>query len=48
MRKPASSFLRCFDYELRATFDGASSGTKTLSSFDSRQKATINIKIEKK
>jgi hypothetical protein len=36
------------DYELRATFQGASSGAKTLSSFDSRKKATINLKLNKK
>jgi hypothetical protein len=36
------------DYELRADFQGASSGPKTLSSFDSRKKAVINLKLNKK
>jgi hypothetical protein len=36
------------DYELRADFQGASSGTKTLSSFDSRKEAIINIKLNPK
>jgi hypothetical protein len=36
------------DYELKADFQGASSGTKTLSSFDSRKQATINLKLNKK
>jgi len=36
------------DYELKADFQGASSGAKTLSSFDSRKKATINLKLAKK
>ena len=36
------------DYELKADFQGASSGTKTLSSFDSRKKAFINLKLNKK
>ena len=34
------------DYELKADFKGASSGPKTLSSFDSRKKATINLKLQ--
>jgi two-component SAPR family response regulator len=33
------------DYELRATFSGTSSSTKTLSSFDSRKEAVINLKL---
>jgi Carboxypeptidase regulatory-like domain len=33
------------DYELRADYSGASSGTKTLSSFDSRKQAVINLKL---
>ena len=33
------------DYELQADFQGASSGTKTLSSFDSRKEAIINLKL---
>jgi hypothetical protein len=36
------------DYELRAQYQGASSGTKTLSSFDTRKTAIINLKVEKK
>ena len=36
------------DYELRADYQGASSGPRTLSSFDSRKKATINLKLVKK
>ena len=36
------------DYELKADYQGASSGPKTLSSFDSRKKAVINLKLAKK
>ena len=38
------------DYELRAEMQsqGESSGTKTLSSFDSRKQATINLKLNPK
>ena len=36
------------DYELKADFQGASSGPKTLSSFDSKKKAVINLKLNKK
>ncbi len=36
------------DYELRANYQGASSGTKTLSSFDSRKEAIINLKLNSK
>ncbi len=36
------------DYELRADFHGAASSPKTLSSFDSRKKAVINLKLNKK
>ncbi len=36
------------DYELRADFDGSSSGAKTLSSFDSRKTAIMNLKLEPK
>lgn len=35
------------DYELKAEHQGASSGSKTLSSFDSRKSAVINLKIDK-
>jgi hypothetical protein len=36
------------DYELKAEFQGAASGPKTLSSFDSKKVATINLKLNKK
>lgn len=36
------------DYELKADYQGASSGTKTLTSFDSRPQAVINLKLEPK
>lgn len=36
------------DYELKADYQGASSGPKTLSSFDSRKNATINLKLNPK
>ncbi len=36
------------DYELKADFRGGSSPVKTLSVFDSRKKATINLKVEPK
>jgi hypothetical protein len=36
------------DYELSATFQGAASGTKTLSVFDSRTDAVINLKLNPK
>lgn len=36
------------DYELRADYQGASSGSKTLSSFDSRKQAVINLKLASK
>jgi hypothetical protein len=36
------------DYELRAEYQGASSSTKTLSSFDSRKQAIINLQLNKK
>ena len=35
------------DYELKADHQGASSGGKTLSSFDSRKTAVINLKLNK-
>jgi hypothetical protein len=35
------------DYELRAENKGESSPTKTLSSFDSRKDASINLKVKK-
>jgi len=36
------------DYELKADYQGASSPSKTLSSFDSRKEATLNLKLNKK
>jgi len=36
------------DYELKAEHQGATSSVKTLSAFDSRKQAVINLKIEKK
>jgi hypothetical protein len=36
------------DYELRADFSGASSSTHTLSSFDNRKEAIINLKLNPK
>jgi len=36
------------DYRLKADHNGASSGSKTLSSFDSRKQATINLKLNAK
>ena len=36
------------DYELKANHTGTSSDVKTLSSFDSRTKAVINLKLEPK
>jgi hypothetical protein len=35
------------DYELKAEFKGASSSTKTLSSFDGRKTPVINLKLDK-
>jgi hypothetical protein len=36
------------DYELKAESQGAASGAKTLSSFDSRKQAIINLKLNPK
>jgi Carboxypeptidase regulatory-like domain len=36
------------DYELKAEYQGSSSSTKTVSSFDSRKAVTINLKLNKK
>jgi hypothetical protein len=36
------------DYELKADFRGAASATKSLSSFDSRKEAILNLKLDKK
>jgi hypothetical protein len=38
---------RDIDYELKADHQGKSSGTRTLSSFDGRRKAVINLKLPK-
>ena len=36
------------DYELKADYQGASSNTKTMSSFDSRKQTTLNLKLNPK
>ena len=36
------------DYEVKADFKGASSKTRTLSVFDQRKKALLDLKLEKK
>lgn len=36
------------DYELTATFQGTASRTRTLSVFDSRKEAIMNLKLEAK
>jgi protocatechuate 3,4-dioxygenase beta subunit len=36
------------DYELKADYQGESSPAKTLSAFDSRKQAIINLKLSKK
>ena len=36
------------DYELKAEYNGLSSGAHTLSSFDTRKLATINLKLNAK
>lgn len=36
------------DFKLKAERNGASSGSKTLSSFDSRKQAVINLKLNEK
>ena len=36
------------DYKIKADFQGQTSGSKTLTSFDSRKQATINLKLNKK
>jgi carboxypeptidase family protein len=35
------------DYELKADYQGASSPTKTLSTFDNRKQAVINLQLKK-
>ncbi|MDQ6663152.1 MAG: carboxypeptidase-like regulatory domain-containing protein [Acidobacteriota bacterium] len=35
------------DYELKADVNASSSGTKTLSSFDNRKQAVINLQLKK-
>ena len=34
------------DYELKADHNGSSSGSKTLSNFDNRKTATVNLKLK--
>jgi hypothetical protein len=36
------------DYEIHAEKDGATSSTRTVSSFDSKKEIVLNLKIEKK
>jgi len=36
------------DYELKAEYQGQTSPTKTLSAFDSRKQAVLNLKLNKK
>ncbi len=36
------------DYELKADYQGASSSTKTLSSFDSQKQSILNLKLNPK
>ena len=36
------------DYEVKAEYQGASSSTKTLSSFDTKKPAVINLKLDSK
>jgi len=36
------------EYELSATFQGSSSATRTLSVFDSRKEAVLNLKLNEK
>jgi hypothetical protein len=36
------------DYQVKAEYNGASSGWKTLSVFDSRKAPIVNLKLEKK
>jgi hypothetical protein len=36
------------DYEIHAEKEGAKSGTRTISSFDSRKEIVLNLKLEKR
>jgi len=36
------------DYEVRADYQGASSSSKTISSFDSKKQAVVNLKLDSK
>ena len=41
-------FRSNLDYEVRAEYNGVSSGARTVSSFDSRREVIINFKLEVK
>ena len=43
-----SNLKNDIDYQVKADFSGASSDTKTLSVFDNRRIATVNLKVEKR
>lgn len=43
-----SGLSRNVDYEIRAEFEGASSATRTISSFDGRKDVQLFLKIEPK
>lgn len=36
------------DYQVKAEYNGMNSGAKTVSMFDSRKEAVVNLKLEKK
>jgi hypothetical protein len=36
------------DYEVKADYQGASSSSKTISSFDSKKQAVVNLKLDSK
>jgi hypothetical protein len=50
-KEGGSYFFHCLspdvDYELKAEHQGASSPTRTLSSFDNRRQAVVNLKLSK-
>ena len=43
-----SGLSRDIDYQLKAEYQGSASASKTLSSFDNRTEARINLKLEKR